>query len=62
MPSGLIVEDQEAEAFGAVTVAATIYPYLRELMDTLTFRMGLPPLVLDVLRIPLAQDTGSGEI
>lgn len=37
------------EAFGAVGAVEIAHPYVRELVHTLTFRMGLPPFVLDVL-------------
>lgn len=43
------------EAFGAVSVTFSIFPYFRELVHSLTTRGGLPPLVLGTLRAPIDQ-------
>lgn len=52
------VSDQELAAFGQVSVLFTAYPYLREILHSLTGRMGLPPLILDVMRSPLDEEIG----
>ncbi|MFI5933672.1 hypothetical protein [Actinoplanes sp. NPDC051494] len=36
------------QAFGSVGVVEIAHPYVREMVHSLTFRMGLPPFVLDV--------------
>jgi hypothetical protein len=44
---GDVTHDQ-LEAFGSVGVIEIAHPYIREVIHNLTFRMGLPPFVLDV--------------
>lgn len=46
-------EDADLLAFGQVSVVFTAHPYVREIAQNLTTRMGLPPLVLDVMQSPL---------
>lgn len=46
--------DDALETFGQVSVLFSTYPYLRELVQSLTARAGLIPLVLDVIRSPMA--------
>lgn len=53
------LDDDDLTAFGEVSVLFTAYPYLREILHTLTGRMGLPPLILDVMRSPLDEDIAS---
>ena len=36
---------------GETTVMLSVYPYIRELVQSLTSRAGLPPLTLDLLRM-----------
>lgn len=43
-------------AFGDLSVRHTVYPYLRELIHTLTMRAGLPPLVLESFLAPVMRD------
>jgi hypothetical protein len=43
-------------AFGELSVRHTAYPYLRELIHTLTMRGGLPPLVLGSFLAPVMQE------
>ncbi len=43
----------EVNAFGRVTVLATVLPYLRELIQGLTQKAGLPPYMLPLFRVPL---------
>lgn len=42
------ISSEELEAFGAIGVVEIAHPYVREIVHSLTFRMGLPPFVLDV--------------
>lgn len=53
LPADRELDDDELTAFGEVSVLFTAYPYLREILHSLTGRMGLPPLILDVMRSPL---------
>lgn len=41
------------EAFGQITVVFSTYPYLREIVQSVTGRAGLTALVLDVIKSPL---------
>ncbi|MCM0675088.1 protein-export chaperone SecB [Micromonospora phytophila] len=43
------VSDEDLSAFGAIGAISVAHPYARELFQNLTGRMGVPPLVLDVL-------------
>jgi preprotein translocase subunit SecB len=57
-------DDDHLEAFGAFTGVFAAHPYVREALQNLTIRLGLPPLVLDVVRMPIdapALQTESGE-
>jgi preprotein translocase subunit SecB len=49
------VEKEALESFGAIGVIEIAHPYVREMVHSLTFRMGLPPFVLDVA--PPVQET-----
>lgn len=42
------VPREELLAFGEIGVVEIAHPYVREIVHNLTFRMGLPPFVLDV--------------
>jgi preprotein translocase subunit SecB len=53
LEEGAELTEGELAAFGNVSVLFTAHPYLRELLHSLTLRMGLPPLILDVMRSPL---------
>lgn len=53
LPEGKDLSDDELEAFVRSVAMLAIYPYARELVQSLTSRMGLPPLVLPILRQPL---------
>lgn len=52
--SGLaaLPEDQ-LQAFGEVSAVFSAFPYVRELVQSLTVRAGLPALVLGTLRAPI---------
>ena len=43
---------EQVEAFGPLAIF-TAFPYVRELIHTLTMRLGLPPLTLGVFRLPI---------
>jgi preprotein translocase subunit SecB len=53
---GNTFSDDELAAFGRLSVLFIAYPYLRELLHSLTGRMGLPPLILDVMRAPADEE------
>jgi hypothetical protein len=53
IPDDVSVTEAEVIAFGGVTVVAVVLPYIRQLVTDVTSRAGLPPLVLDTVRIPL---------
>jgi preprotein translocase subunit SecB len=42
----------EIQRFGLVTAVPIVFPYLRALVTDMTARGGVPPLVLDLLKIP----------
>jgi len=41
--------DEDLEAFGSIGALSVAHPYVRELFHSLTSRMGLPPLLLEVM-------------
>jgi hypothetical protein len=45
--------DEELQAFGATTGLLTAHPFARETVASLSTRVGLPQLVLDVMRVPM---------
>jgi len=45
---GRDLTEDELRAFGTVGAVDVAHPYMREIVQSLTGRMGLPPLVLDV--------------
>lgn len=49
-------DDDVYLAFGELSVMHTVYPYLRELVHTLTVRAGLPPLVMPSFLSPVLND------
>jgi hypothetical protein len=51
-------DDEEAEAFGEASVLLSAYPFVRELVQSLTTRAGLPPLTLSTIRRPLTVEDG----
>lgn len=53
-PEDFAFEDDEAEAFGQTSVQLTVHPFVRELVQSLTTRAGLPPLTIPTIRQPLA--------
>jgi hypothetical protein len=44
------VTEAEAKAFGQYNAAFNAWPYLRELVHSLSLRMGLPPLIVPLLK------------
>jgi hypothetical protein len=51
LSAGLLEEpdlNADLQAFGSVAVLEIGHPYVREIVHSLTARMGIPPLVLDV--------------
>ncbi len=53
LPEDFEFDPDDADDFGQVSVLFSTYPYFRELLNSLTVRAGLPPLVLGTLRSPL---------
>jgi preprotein translocase subunit SecB len=47
------LSDEHLDAFGDVSVAFSAFPYAREIVQSLTSRASLPPLVLGTLRAPI---------
>lgn len=54
------IDPDDVVSFGEISGAFAAHPYMRELAQSLTLRMGLPPLVLDVVRSPLFDDSHAG--
>ena len=50
---------KDLEAFGAINGVYHAWPYWREFVQNATQRMNLPPLTLDVLRIPKKRNKGT---
>ena len=48
------LNDEDLSVFGSSTVVLAVYPFLRELLHSLTARSGLPPLVLPLIRTHVA--------
>src|SRR5262249_55110462 len=46
------VKEPELTAYARSSGMFTIYPYAREYVHDVTSRLGLPPLVMDVFKIP----------
>jgi preprotein translocase subunit SecB len=44
--------EADLQAFGVIGALDIVHPYVREMVHSLTVRMGLPPLVLDVKTPP----------
>lgn len=53
LPEEADVEDEDLEAFGDISATFSAFPYARELVQSLTTRASLPPLVLGTLRAPI---------
>lgn len=47
------VENSVAEKFGNTTVFFAVYPYIREILQSITAKSGLPPLLLGLFKMPL---------
>src|SRR5690349_20106765 len=45
----VILDPDDLRAFGAIGAVRLAHPYFRELVQSLTAKMGMPPLVLDIL-------------
>jgi preprotein translocase subunit SecB len=53
LPDDAQVDDEDLDAFGEVSVSFSAFPYVRELVQSLTTRASLPALVLGTLRSPI---------
>jgi hypothetical protein len=54
LPSSENIPDEQLHAFGSVSALLTAHPYVREAVQSITVRMGLPAITLDVLKVPWA--------
>lgn len=61
LTSDVELADDELGAFGSVMGTFTAHPYLREAVQSLSVRIGLPPLTLDVVRLPVDGPKTSSE-
>ncbi len=55
------LEEEDLQAFADVSAAFSAHPYARELLQSLTVRSGLPPLVLGTIRSPVDPPLESGD-
>jgi hypothetical protein len=53
VPEDFEAEESEYEAYGLTTVMFALHPFVRELVHATTSRLSLPPVTLDVLRLPM---------
>ena len=51
--------EQELAAFGTVSVFFMVFPYIRELVHSMTGNAGLPPILLRPLRVPINPASGA---
>lgn len=51
------LDSQVWEEFASLQAVLLLWPYARELISALSVRMGLPPLLLPVLQIPIPAKT-----
>lgn len=57
LPQGTEKDPAELEAFANVNGVFNAWPYWREIIQNISTRMGLPPLVLPLFRMPSAKTT-----
>jgi preprotein translocase subunit SecB len=50
LPDGFEADEDEYEAFASTSATFSLHPYLREMVQSLTMRAGLPPFALPTLR------------
>lgn len=60
LADGQTADDEDLQAFATVSGTFAAHPYMREFVHGVTSRMGLPPLVLDVMRSPLDTAAAAG--
>lgn len=60
---GVPLERDQLDAYAATGAVFSAWPYVRELVQSLTHRMGVPPLTLPLLKTPLdvALFAGAGD-
>ena len=58
--SSVPMTDSIFEVFQNTNLPLNLWPYLREMVHTVSMRMGLPSLVLPVYQIPMSSDSASG--
>lgn len=58
----LDVTDDDLEAFTKVSATFSLHPYIREALQNLTVRAGLPPFTLRILKSPLDSDAASAAL
>jgi hypothetical protein len=52
LPAGFEATDEELKAFAGLNGTFNAWPYFREFVQTASARMGLPPIMIPVLRFP----------
>lgn len=57
LPDGFSATRQELEEFARVNAVFNVWPYFREFIQSTTARMGLPPIVLPLYRVPKTTQT-----
>jgi preprotein translocase subunit SecB len=60
VPAGIELSDDELTSFAVVSGTFAVHPYVREVVQSVTTRAGLPAVVLDVWRSPLDVDNSDG--
>ncbi|MHB8289275.1 MAG: hypothetical protein ACYDEY_08575 [Acidimicrobiales bacterium] len=58
-PEGMEFTREEVEAFGSTTVMLMVFPYVRETLQSIAAKAGMPTVLLQPLRVPFvpADDT-----
>lgn len=59
LPDELKVTRAELDAFAKINGVFNAWPYFREIVQSATLRMGLPPVVLPVYRVPAPKPTAA---
>lgn len=60
LPEGFEASAEDLTAFGEISASFSAFPYARELVQSLTTRASLPPLVLGTLRAPIDPPPSTG--
>jgi hypothetical protein len=55
LPEGISATDEEASIFAETNATLNAWPYLRETIQSTSVRMGVPPILLPLFRLPVAR-------